>query len=117
MKGGKNQKPGFRGLQEGSDSFVVSHLTDHQYIGASTQRAANGRRIAVKVLAHLALFDRTLSWRINEFDRIFKSQDVFSPGLVDMVNQAIDRRGFAATGRPGHQNESVAAGFNLAQEG
>jgi hypothetical protein len=69
------------------------------------------------VLAHLALFDGTPGRRINEFDRIFKRQDVVAPGLIDMVDQAIDRRGFAGAGRPGNQNESLAAGLNLTQQG
>ena len=101
MEGGKNQVPGFGCLKDGLGSLVVSHLDDN-HVRVCAHRAANGRRVGVKVLTHLALFDRTPGRRINELDWVFDRQDVVSPVLIDMLDQAIDRRGFTAAGRPGN---------------
>ncbi len=117
MERGKDQMAGFGSLKDSPHGLVISDFTDHDHIRVCAHGAANRAGECIKVLTQLPLLNCTPGRRINELDRVLNSQDVVSPSLINMFDQAIDRCGFAAAGRAGNQDESLPPGFNFAQQG
>ena len=79
----------------GGDRFQVAHFTDEDDVGVLTQGAADGFGKRRTINADFALIDRRFFVVVVELDRVFDRDDVVIDVLVDVVDQAGQRRAFA----------------------
>ena len=61
----------------------------------------------MSVPSDLALVDQGLNWRVNEFDRVFDSDDMAVFVAVDIVDHRGKGGRFTATGGPGNQDQAL----------
>ena len=61
----------------------------------------------MRVKADFALFNHGLIVFKDVFDRVFERDDVFFEIGVDVFDHRRERRGFAGTGRTGHQHDAA----------
>ncbi len=67
------------------------------------------------MLADLALTDQRLAASMDELDRILDRDDVTTPGIVDLVDQCRQRRGFAGPGLARNQHDTAGVAGEVVQ--
>src|SRR5208282_3852458 len=99
----KNQMAGERGLHGNLRRFRVANFADQHHIRVVAQnRAQPAREREAGLFTDLDLVDAlelVFHWIFN--------RDDFADGVVDFVERGVKRRGFAAAGRAGDQDDSV----------
>ena len=93
--------------ERGLNRLEVAHLADQDHVGILAQRRAQGRGEGQRVDADLALVDDRALVANQELDRVLDRHDVAGAIRVDVVDHRRERRRLAATGGPGHQNETA----------
>ena len=95
------------------DRFQVAHFADQDHVRVLPQGAADRLGEARHIDADLALVDRRFLVVVIELDRVFDRDDVVIDVLVDVVDQAGQRRAFARAGRPGDQEQAAGPQHQL----
>ena len=113
----EHQMPGFGGGHGGGDRFKIAHLTDQNHIRILAQGAAQRTRKAGYIHAHLALVDQRFFALIDVLDGVLDGQDMLGAALVDMLDHRRQRRGFAAAGGTGDQDQTARLVRHLLQHG
>ena len=95
VESAEDQVACFGGCDGELDGFQVAKLTDEDHIGILPQGRPQGVGKAACVFVHLALMNQRPIILIGEFDRIFDGENMFSAGVVDVVEQGGQGRGFS----------------------
>ena len=112
VEGAQNQVTGQGRLHRDGGGFVVPHFTDHDHVGvlAEHRPEAGGKGHSGAVI-DVALVDAAELI----FDRIFDRDDIVA-AVIDLVQDRIERGGFARAGRPGDENDAEAPAGHILDE-
>ena len=97
---------GFGSCHGSLDGFVITHFAKKDHIRALAQCGAQGYQIAFCICADLTLADNTFIMAVQVFQRIFQSDDMSFPGVVDPVYDTCHGGGFTASSRACDQNHA-----------
>ena len=106
MKAGKNQMSGLSSSHGSLDSLVVTHFSKKNHIRALAQGGTQGNQIIGSIRTDLTLADNAFVMSVQVFQRVFQSDDMSFPAVIDLVDDAGHSCGFSASGRTGDQNHS-----------
>ena len=107
MQTGKNQMAGFCGSHGGLYGFIITHLTQKDYIGALAEGGTKRSQVTLGVGADLSLADNAAVMAVKIFQRIFQGNNVAFPGVVNPVNEAGHSGRFTASGRTGDKDHAA----------
>ena len=106
MEGAEDEHAHLGAGQRQRDGFRVAHFGDEDHVRVHAHgRAQRGGEI-VRVQADLALRDEALLVLVDELDRLLDGEDVPAVMVVDVVDDARERGGFARAGRPGDEDQA-----------
>ena len=80
---------GFGSCHGSLDGFVITHFAKKDHIRALAQCGAQGYQIAFCICADLTLADNTFIMAVQVFQRIFQSDDMSFPGVVDLDRKSV----------------------------
>src|SRR5258708_5865748 len=113
MYRGEHQMSGQRGLHRDLRGFRIANLAHHDLIRVMAQDGSQAARKGESfLLVHRDLQDA----RKLILDRVFDGDDLV-PAIVDFREDRVQRGGFSAAGRPGHEQHAVGLMRELAQPG
>ena len=102
-----SQMAGFCGSHGGLYGFIITHLTQKDYIGALAEGGTKRSQVTLGVGADLSLADNAAVMAVKIFQRIFQGNNVAFPGVVNPVNEAGHSGRFTASGRTGDKDHAA----------
>ncbi len=109
--------PSLSGSQRDIDRFTVSDFTDQNNLRRLPERSAQSSRVGIKIGAQFTLVEGSLLMRVNEFNRVFKRDNVHSVCLVHNIQYRRKRGRFTGPGGAGYQYQSVFSTASWARTG
>ena len=106
VKRRKNQVSGFGRCHGDGNGLEITHFPQKDDVRALAQRGPQGYHIAVCVGADFALAYDASFVPVKEFQRVLHRDDMLFLSLVDGIDDAGQRRGFAASCRAGDQHKA-----------
>ena len=94
--------------------LAVANLADHDHIGRLTQRILQRHLPVQRIHPHLAVRHDAVLVHMHELHRILDRDDVAVTVLVAVADHRRQRRRFARTGRPHHQDQPALGHRQLA---
>ena len=117
MDGGHDEVAGLRGAQGQAHGFGVAHLAYHQHVGIFAERVKERLLEARRVASDFALADIGAAGAEGVFDGALDGDDVTGLGLVDLLDQRGEGRGFAGAGGAADEDQAVTGGDELLEVG
>ena len=105
MDRGKNEMTCLCSRQRRLDRLRGTHLTDQDHIRIFPERRVESLLIILHIGADLPLVDDRALRRVDIFDGILQRNNMKRPLPVDLLQDRCQRRGFSASGLPGHKND------------
>ena len=87
--------------------FEIAHFAHEHDVRIFAQRRAQSAGEALRVAVHLALVDHALEGLVDELDGVLDRDDVLGAAAVDRVDEGRERRGLAAAGGTGDDDEAL----------
>ena len=106
MQGAQEQDAGLGRGDGRGDRIVIAHFPEQDDVGAFTQGRPQGVEVAGRVDRDLSLGDDRLVVPVDVLDGVFHCNDVRVAVVVDAVDDARERGGFAGAGRAGDEDEA-----------
>ena len=106
MKRREYEMSRFRKGDSGTDRIKISHFSDDDHIWIFTQDRAYPIREATELFSELSLMDERFFVLVDEFDRIFESDDMFLGITIDILEHSCHGRRFSTSGRTRDENDS-----------
>ena len=92
MQCAQNEVTGFGRAQRDLDGVTIAHFADKNDLGGLAQGRAQTVSKIIKIGPEFALVESGFGMRVNEFDRIFESDDMDRLGLIDLMKNRSQHR-------------------------
>ena len=103
----EHEVSGFRCVNRGHERFFVTHLAYENDVRIFTNGVLHPNLEVFHIHADLTLVDQALVFCVDEFDRVFERENMFSIVGVDPVKHRRDRRRFTRTGNTREQDHAL----------
>lgn len=103
----EDQVPRFCGVDGGHKGFLVAHFTDQDDIWIFADGMFHSDIEIFDIDANFALVDEGFVFGVDEFDRVFQSENMFAVVAVDPVEHGGDGGTFSGAGDAGEEHHSL----------